>query len=170
MLKNGGSLGPPKACLSPLYNPLSHTNYSDLPPILIQTGASEFLRDDSYIYSKRVFSANLDKKSQNPKLPAQTLQIYEGQPHVFMILPFSPFRGAGVKRTANFVKICLDEELQDAYQSKGVEHGAISVNDTEKMAKRGEFEAYVYKYGGDVDVIDPGYSTNSTTDFNSINI
>jgi acetyl esterase/lipase len=169
ILRNGGSLGPPKACLSSVYNPLSHTDYGDLPPILIQTGASEFLRDDSYIYSKRVFSASLDKKPRNSKLPAQTLQIYEGQPHVFMILPLSPFRGAAVKRTANFVKICLNEELQNAYQSKEDYRTDIFITGTKKIVKKDKFEAYIYRYSGDIDVTDPGYKTISTTDFNAIN-
>ncbi|KXN66429.1 alpha/beta-hydrolase, partial [Conidiobolus coronatus NRRL 28638] len=66
----------------PLMSPLCDTNFSDLPPMLIQTGNAELLRDEAYVYAKKIYESLTSRNSDQIKL-----QLFDEMPHAFMVIP-----------------------------------------------------------------------------------
>ncbi|KAI9468822.1 Alpha/Beta hydrolase protein [Coemansia mojavensis] len=65
----------------PLVSPVFGTDLSGLPPMLIQMGSNERLRDDIQLFADKV-------KLHNPKAkPA--LEIYDNMPHAFVLFDFA---------------------------------------------------------------------------------
>ncbi len=82
----------------PAFSPL-FADLKGLPPVLIQAGSNEILRDDS---------EKLVKALRNARVKA-ALQIYKGGWHVFQHLP-TPITFIALKEVADFVRTVLTEQ------------------------------------------------------------
>ncbi|KXN66597.1 alpha/beta-hydrolase, partial [Conidiobolus coronatus NRRL 28638] len=76
--------------------PMMDPDLTGLPPILIMNGEYDTFRDSGVVYARRL--AQQMSKPLNNQLPQVTVQIYQGQPHDFIIVPFSPFSDDSLKR------------------------------------------------------------------------
>ena len=76
------------ARVSPLFGDLA-----GLPPLLLQAGTRELLRDESVRFAERARAAGVDVE----------LELWHGMQHCFQILPFLPESGRAIESIARFV-------------------------------------------------------------------
>jgi monoterpene epsilon-lactone hydrolase len=77
--------------VSPLFGDLA-----GLPPVLLQAGAREMLRDDAVRFTERARSAGVDIE----------LELWDGMQHCFQLLQYLPESGRGIASIGRFVARC----------------------------------------------------------------
>jgi epsilon-lactone hydrolase len=75
-------------CVSPLFGELA-----GLPPLLVQAGTREMLRDDAVRFAERARSEGVDTE----------IELWRDMQHCFQLLPFLPESGRAIDSMANFV-------------------------------------------------------------------
>ena len=75
--------------MSPLFGDLA-----GLPPLLLQAGSSEMLRDDSVRFAERARGAGVDVE----------LELWNGMQHCFQLLQFLPESARSIEAIARFVR------------------------------------------------------------------
>jgi acetyl esterase/lipase len=108
MSTEGSLFGPKQITYWPLLSPMMDPDLTGLPPILIMNGEYDTFRDSGIVYARRLVQQK--SKPSNSQLPQVTVQIYQGQPHDFIIVPFSPFSDDSLKRAGNFIKLAHTPE------------------------------------------------------------
>jgi len=83
----------PETFLDPAVSPL-FGDWSGLPPLLLQAGSTEMLRDDSVRAAERARAAGT----------VAELEIYERMPHVFQLMRSLPQSDASLDAAARFVR------------------------------------------------------------------
>ncbi|KAJ2366345.1 hypothetical protein H4S02_002779 [Coemansia sp. RSA 2611] len=66
----------------PLVSPIFSTNFSGMPPMLIQMGRNELLHDDIQLFADSI-------KQHNPGGAKLSLEVYDNMPHVFVLFDFA---------------------------------------------------------------------------------
>lgn len=94
-LGEGGDASHPSA--SPLYADLG-----DLPPLLIQAGDRETVRDDATMLAAKAKAAGVDAE----------LQVFDGMIHVFQMFPEIPQAGEAIASVATFLRRHLRLEAE----------------------------------------------------------
>jgi acetyl esterase/lipase len=119
----------------PLMSPLCDTNFSDLPTMLIQTGNGELLRDEAYLYAKKIYQSLTPENSDQIKL-----QLFDEMPHAFMVIP-------------GFTKdlTCLNEALKFINKCLGLD------NQPESKSSLRQFECYLVNTKGEINNFDPEF-------------
>ncbi|MBM3907783.1 MAG: alpha/beta hydrolase [Gemmatimonadetes bacterium] len=75
--------------VSPLFG-----DFTGFPPLLLQTGSTEILRDEAVRVAEKASAAGVDVE----------LEIWPETPHVFQIVPFLPESAQAAERIAGFVR------------------------------------------------------------------
>ncbi|RKP07414.1 hypothetical protein THASP1DRAFT_24432 [Thamnocephalis sphaerospora] len=118
---------------SPYVSPMWATDLTGLPPLLVQVGGAERLRDEGIRFAHRTASRDHDGASpgslgtpsslesdyaehRTPRLRLPTtvrLEVYDDMPHVWHCFPNMPANRVSLTRATDFVRACLDapEEL-----------------------------------------------------------
>ena len=89
-----GDADPRDPLVSPLFG-----DYTGIPPLLLQVGEHEMLRDDSVRLAARARAHGVEV----------TLEVWSGMVHVFQIRELPESREA-IGRIADFIQSCLDKE------------------------------------------------------------
>ncbi|KXN66543.1 hypothetical protein CONCODRAFT_11588 [Conidiobolus coronatus NRRL 28638] len=131
----------------PLVSPLCDHNFSNLPPLLIQSGMSEVFRDEAYLYAKKIYKSLNAKNSGNIKL-----QLFEEMPHCFMIVP-------GFDKDEN----CLREAL--IFIRKCLECGELGNGEGEEK-RGGNFECYLVNTKNEIKSYTPNFKVASIPTWN----
>lgn len=111
----------------PYVSPFFAPNLSNLPPILIQVGGAELLRDEDIEFGKRcsvAAAASLSGKSIH-------IQVEEYLSHAHDFQMFGAFdKGArvGVKRAGQFMKAIGNGGVQEFFGSVGAKHVILGFN------------------------------------------
>ena len=86
----GPDVDPAHPCASPLFG-----DYRGMPPMLLQVGDAEVLRDDAVRLAERAAAQGCDA----------TLEVWDGMPHVFQgFAPFLPEASAAVEKIGAFIR------------------------------------------------------------------
>lgn len=94
----------------PLVSPFCDSDFSNLPPMLIQTGMSEVFRDEAYLYAKKIYNSQCTKNSENIKI-----QLFEEMPHCFMMVPGFDKEENCLREALKFIRKCLElDQLGDS--------------------------------------------------------
>ncbi|KAI9227490.1 MAG: alpha/beta hydrolase fold-domain-containing protein [Piptocephalis tieghemiana] len=86
----------------PWVSPHYKEDLSGLPPMLIQCGQAERLRDEAVSFAAR---ASLDRQDQG--------HVYEDMPHVWHNFATVPLAQEALDRTANFTQVVLDDSVKE---------------------------------------------------------
>ncbi|KAJ2357876.1 hypothetical protein GGF43_001192 [Coemansia sp. RSA 2618] len=81
----------------PLVSPVFGTDFSDMPPMLIQMGGNELLHDDIETFADKV-------KQQNTDGSKILLEVYDNMPHVFVLFDFADAAQQAFTSIGNFVR------------------------------------------------------------------
>ncbi|KAJ2846783.1 hypothetical protein IWW36_004182 [Coemansia brasiliensis] len=82
----------------PLVSPVFGTDFSGMPPMLIQMGSDELLRDDIQLFADKV----KQHSSNDVKL---TLEIYDNMPHAFVLFDFAEAAQQAFASIGKFISI-----------------------------------------------------------------
>ncbi|KAJ3395552.1 hypothetical protein HDU92_005528 [Lobulomyces angularis] len=100
-----------KELRNPYVSPLFAKSLRGLPPILIQVGSVERLRDECVLFATRASTSFLKNNSDYDIFDHTKVQfeIYEDQVHVFQIFHFLPCSVTAMNRAFDFFKSITDE-------------------------------------------------------------
>ncbi|KAK9761328.1 hypothetical protein K7432_013848 [Basidiobolus ranarum] len=105
---------PNSSLAHPLVSPLFEADLRGLPPLLIQLGDGELLRDEGILFSLRASgnyqAMNLNEETQNSTPTPVALEIYGEMPHVFHVFSFTTGAKIALDRCAKFVKQVIQEK------------------------------------------------------------
>ncbi|ORY05745.1 alpha/beta-hydrolase [Basidiobolus meristosporus CBS 931.73] len=88
----------------PLVSPLFETNLGALPPLLIQVGDGELLRDEGILFALKA-SGNYQPPNPSQFTPTPvSLEIYEEMPHVFHMFTFATASKIAFEKCAHFMR------------------------------------------------------------------
>ncbi|KAL1921830.1 uncharacterized protein VTP21DRAFT_10472 [Calcarisporiella thermophila] len=90
---------PNTALQFPLVSPVYATDLGGLPPLLIQVGNGEMLRDEG-----RFIAHKASSKLGEREATSVTLQVFDGMPHVFQLFTFLPTSRIAFTQLGEFVQ------------------------------------------------------------------
>ncbi|OXH31143.1 esterase [Cryptococcus neoformans] len=128
---------------SPLFG-----DFHDLPPMLIQSGDSEVLRDEITLIAHKATLAGINV----------THELYEDMVHVFQMFSFLPATTTAINNVGIWVRTTLPKIEREQRQAAGMdknqqEVGALDVDVTESMEEEiGKGNRVVAKDGQEIDV------------------
>ncbi|KAG1051151.1 hypothetical protein G6F43_006630 [Rhizopus delemar] len=135
---------PNEALKVPMVSPIfDRRRFRGLPPLLVQCGKSERLRDES-LYLSLEASGVFDKDSQHGQPTQVTLEVFVDQPHVFqiMFIHTKPTKRA-IRNLASFVSEVTGSSKNEAYY---LSDQLLSVKEINPLGKTVEATKELLKY------------------------